>query len=135
MPQTRSDPPIGVDWPFRSTHVKFGPIWSNRRPLRALVDFQVNLNLSSQISSQFSKVIFNLFLTSEVINQGRTLQKGQIDPSGQPMAILEPFWLILTIFKRDPNFLASQISSQNFHVQILNHKSLRKQLFSIFYSF
>ena len=59
--KSRSDPSIRVDWLFRSTHVNFGTIWFNRRPLRALVDFQVNLNLSSQI-------LVKIFIFNSLIN-------------------------------------------------------------------
>ena len=48
--QHRSDSQKGVDRPLRSTHVKFGPIRSNRRPQRALVDFLVNFKFPSQFS-------------------------------------------------------------------------------------
>ena len=37
-----SDPQKRVQGPFRSIHVKFGTIWSNKRPQRALVDFLVS---------------------------------------------------------------------------------------------
>ena len=33
LPKQGSDPSKRVDWPSRSIHVKFGPLWSNRRPI------------------------------------------------------------------------------------------------------